>query len=436
MLFSPITQELQSLQMQVSSLQATNTSLREEASESTQRWQRASKALQVAGSKASQARADADAAEATAANLVQTLQDLQLVVSETKKASQLLHDDHEELQQTANTIQTQLIAKEADISRYQSDLSGLKQRNQELETADLEWQSEKENLKYINKQNEDDLQSLRKQLEERKVVEEARQQRAEEVEKAWRTAQTLLKEATASQEQMQQTQNTLQETIKQLQDTNEQLHKQSEEDRKLACQDKERLSKALTKAEKDAQQLQIQNETLQEELQRHQQDAKTAEKQVSDLHMRLRDIERKLQDRVSSINAANSVSPDTAGDTASVASSYSTPSFRLPPLNPTALGSSRSSDASLSSSALAVGASDAPDASTLGPCCCLCMKAPIGIMKRCQCGQKSCDKRAHVACANKVLSAMPGPSVSHPGTPAPRLPLVLCSSLATLLTKS
>ena len=46
-------------------------------------------------------------------------------------------------------------------------------------------------------------------------------------------------------------------------------------------------------------------------------------------------------------------------------------------------------------------------------------------MKSCQCGKAACVKRAHISCVHRVL---PAPSVSHPGTPAPRLPVVLCGS--------
>ena len=64
--------------------------------------------------------------------------------------------------------------------------------------------------------------------------------------------------------------------------------------------------------------------------------------------------------------------------------------------------------------------------------CSICFKAAFGLMKSCQCGRADCDKRAHLTCANRIN---PGPSVSHPGTPAARLPIVLCSgALAGIIT--
>jgi len=43
--------------------------------------------------------------------------------------------------------------------------------------------------------------------------------------------------------------------------------------------------------------------------------------------------------------------------------------------------------------------------------------------KRCHCGRKNCDKVAHTSC---IMGKYPLPSVSHPGTPPPMLPPILC----------
>jgi len=62
--------------------------------------------------------------------------------------------------------------------------------------------------------------------------------------------------------------------------------------------------------------------------------------------------------------------------------------------------------------------------------CSICFKESFGEMKACQCGNPECKRRAHMICVNRIN---PGPSVAHPGTPAPRLPTVLCAGpLATV----
>eukprot|EP00956_Cyclotella_meneghiniana_P021093 scaffold37987_cov67-Cyclotella_meneghiniana.AAC.1 len=61
--------------------------------------------------------------------------------------------------------------------------------------------------------------------------------------------------------------------------------------------------------------------------------------------------------------------------------------------------------------------------------CCLCFKEAGGVMKTCQCGQKSCNKRAHAACLAKYKVGSISTCVSHPGTPLPPMPLILCAGL-------
>jgi hypothetical protein len=58
---------------------------------------------------------------------------------------------------------------------------------------------------------------------------------------------------------------------------------------------------------------------------------------------------------------------------------------------------------------------------TSGNICCICFKAAFGIMKSCPCGH--CQERGHIMCVKQVTAP---PSVSHPGTPASPVPVVLC----------
>lgn len=58
--------------------------------------------------------------------------------------------------------------------------------------------------------------------------------------------------------------------------------------------------------------------------------------------------------------------------------------------------------------------------------CSMCFKQSHGIMKACECGNPDCRHHVHTACAHRIR---PAPSLSYPGTPAPRLPLVFCAPL-------
>ena len=61
--------------------------------------------------------------------------------------------------------------------------------------------------------------------------------------------------------------------------------------------------------------------------------------------------------------------------------------------------------------------------------CCLCFKEAGGVMKSCQCGQRNCNKRAHAACLAKYKVGSISACVSHPGTPLPPMPLILCAGV-------
>ena len=63
------------------------------------------------------------------------------------------------------------------------------------------------------------------------------------------------------------------------------------------------------------------------------------------------------------------------------------------------------------------------------PECSLCFRPPKpnGIIKSCQCGKDDCYKWAHATCLlyRKSVSSC----ISHPGTPAPPLPTILCDGI-------
>jgi len=60
--------------------------------------------------------------------------------------------------------------------------------------------------------------------------------------------------------------------------------------------------------------------------------------------------------------------------------------------------------------------------------CSLCFRQPKsnGVVKYCQCGKASCNKWAHRTC---LLNRKSVSSVSHPGSPMPSLPTILCDGI-------
>ena len=67
-------------------------------------------------------------------------------------------------------------------------------------------------------------------------------------------------------------------------------------------------------------------------------------------------------------------------------------------------------------------------------CCSLCFKEQSsGIIRWCKCGKAGCHKWAHAKCLAKGRSV--STSVSHPGTPPPPLPLILCNGIEPVIRK-
>ena len=381
-------------------------------------------ALRIAGSNAQKARADADAAEATSASLAQTLQSLQTVVTETKRASQVLHQEHQQVAAAAASIEAKLFQKEGDLARANKELKRLRESNDEFDRSNKRFQEEREYLeKAVDRQNQE-LQDLKRLRDEREAMERARKERAEKVEQELREVQALLQEATSGQTQAEQTKTVLKETVNKLCKTNEEMHERFAQQQAASRKENERLSEALAKAEKEAQQLRIDADASQEIVQRLRLDKQAIEKQVAELKARATGAERRIKELTNS----GMVSPDPATTdsettppvVAPTPASTSRP-YSLPPL----IGSKNSLATSGSTNKENNGNSVA-DKVPSGKVCSICFKASFGLMKSCQCGDPSCKKRAHMSCVNRI---QPGPSVSHPGTPAPRLPVVLCQTI-------
>lgn len=386
-------------------------------------------ALRIAGNNASKARADADAAEATAAALAQTLLNLQTVLTETKTASQILHKEQLQVNATVAAVESKLLQKEAEIVKAQKDLMSLRQANIVLECSNSKLLNERDELEIKSRLYEQTLEDLKREKEELAAIEKARKDRAEKVEQEWQKAQALLVEATSGQAAAKETQALLEETIGSLKKTNEELHGTLKEQQRLAREYKHRMSESLGKAEKEVQRLRISAETTSEEMARLKVEKLAADTQIQQLKSRLASTERSL--KAASVVDASSETPSSTNaslESAMTPTATHTPNqlcFQLPPLS-NAKKSSSTTPAITEKENIGV---------EKGELCCMCFKASIGIMKTCQCGLTTCHRKAHANCI-KLSCLTPGPSVSHPGTPAPKLPVVLCDSVLNKIRAS
>lgn len=418
-------QQLKDYEIQASAMKAANDALREESASIQQRLDRTTQALRAAGSNAQKARADADAAQATAASLAQTLDSLDTVVMETKRASQVLHQEHQKISSTVSSMEGKLIQKESELMRVHKELKSLRTENTELEVLKKKWNDEQKRLKQSLDLQDQELRDLKQLQEERDALEKARKTRAEQVEKELRETQEMLVSATSGQAQAEKTQKELQETILELRKSNEEIHAKMALQQSANSSESSRLSEALMKAEKEMQKLRIDAEAAAETIQRLMTEKESAKKQISELKTRALAAEHRAKDLANSSSLFTT--PDIQNDqrdARTVSTASTTPStnksFVLPPLG----GSAPHSIPAATDKENSVVHSNIPHSSI----CSICLKASFGLMKPCQCGKKNCTKKAHLSCVNRI---QPGPSVSHPGTPAPQLPIVLCSAITS-----
>jgi hypothetical protein len=113
---------------------ATNMELRQAAAGTAQRMEQTTHALRIAGQNAVNARTDVDAAEVTAATLATQLQAFQEVVEETKQASRVLYQEHEQVAAAAQSVETKWVQTEAELARSQSQRQALQKQADELTT--------------------------------------------------------------------------------------------------------------------------------------------------------------------------------------------------------------------------------------------------------------------------------------------------------------
>ncbi|GAX22931.1 hypothetical protein FisN_24Lh220 [Fistulifera solaris] len=417
--------QLKDYEVQASAMKAANDALREESASIQQRLDRTTQALRAAGSNAQKARADADAAQATAASLAQTLDSLDTVVTETKRASQVLHQEHQKISSTVSLMEGKLIQKESELIRVNKELKSLRAENTELEELKTKWSDEQKRLKKSLDLQDEELRDLKQLQGERDALEKARKIRAEQVEKELRETQEMLISATSGQAQAEKIQKELQETILELRKSNEDIHAKMSLQQSTNADEVSRLSEALTKAEKETQKLRIEAEAAAETIQRLKMERESAKKQISDLKSRALAAEHRVKDLSSMSSLFTTPEAHTnQKDARTVSTTSTTPaaskSFILPPLN----GSGPHPIPTSTDKENTIGLSNVPQSSI----CSICSKASYGLMKPCQCGNKACTKKAHLSCVNRI---QPGPSVSHPGTPAPQLPVVLCSVISS-----
>jgi len=423
-----------------------NSALRDASIVTTARMQTLSEALRIAGEKAANARADAEASEVRASSLASQLKNFKNALDETKRTVETIRAEHDDISSAARDLEAKLLQKESELSRIerQKAKSDKEHRHRCVELKNLK-ETEALLTEHLGKRN-DELSKLKKTILEREHIEKARLEMTDRLEQELRKSRSIIVELTSSAAETESTATELQETVQALQEVNESLHDKIKENSEKAEKEKEKLHESLTEAENEAQKLRLKAAADDEQLQKVRLDKNSSEKEVQQLKIRLSNLERRL----AKANSVDVISPgDELGDVSSLHSDlnsvtpsslalpYKTPGkmistkspqeqFSIPKLSPRVPSSLSTTSASMDKVNRPVSSSNNSSNNRRRPVqtnCSICNKASYGIMKACQCGDPNCALKAHATC---ISGKKPLPSVSHPGTPAPTLPAILC----------
>lgn len=442
-----------------------NATLREASASSTARIQTLTESLRITSSKVASSRADADMAKAKVTSLSTQMKSLQAALDETNRVCESIREEHDDIQNSARTLEAKLVQTESELERVDKEKFEMKLERDEMRQQLQDYNKTTKEIRIKLEKREDELLKLKKKIVERDDIEHARKERLNRLENELRDSRSMLVEATSASKDSESTNADLQSTVQHLQRENKSLHGKIEEIMESSMREKAKLQETLAESESVAQKLRMKATNDEEELQRAKLDQAASEKEIEQLKNRISDMEGRLQDAISS--AGGVVSPpdtqDRLSQSMAVSSSYETPGKSvsktpsasnsvlkksnrnnaidddIPPLRPstpkTRFSSvqnntivqgkenrpfSASSNTSKNSHKGSINGSKSSSAK-----CSICFKNAYGIMKSCQCGNVECEKRAHASCFASSTNNWPS-SVSHPGTPAPRLPCILC----------
>ena len=401
--------------------------------------ERTLEALQIAGTRAANARAEADAANARSESLSAQLNDLQSAIEETRRGMEVVRREHDDVSRAARSVEGRLIHVESELTRA---VRVRKEAEEERDSLKLRAEiAEKEVVTLHEKVDEfhGEIRMLKRDLGEMAELEKVRSDRTHRVESELQEARSTLFEATSAAAEAESTVTSLRNVVEELRKENESLHVQINENRDSLSKDRARQGEALTSAEKEVQRWKMKYEEEEEEIRKLKMDNTSSEKQVNQLKSQLSNMERRLNEsnkepsrvmlsRVSSatptvsdlglINAFGAkdvvneeelddqrkyvvklplrASLETLHDSTTRQLTYTSKSSYF-------VGKENKPNVDLhQSNRFHGGGGRKPSKSSK---CCLCLQDLSGMTKSCQCGQLSCDKRAHATCIAKKKKA-------------------------------
>jgi hypothetical protein len=363
-------------------------------------------------------REDADAAESKSLALVTKVEALELVVAETKRASQLLLEEQQQVTQGAQGMEMQFMQVQTDLARSNAAQQKMQQDKRKLERRLAQLQDNLQEATRDLEQEKSKRLHWKRQTEELQAKETIQQERMNRLEQELQESKTLLVDATSAAAETKLAKQEVQAALDRMEEANQELHRQLQVQQQLLRTERESHQQALAQIQKDHQTTQHKLSAERDLVQSLKVEKQAADKKVSQLLSKLANLERRLKDTTNLMSAATHVGDTSAVMTSQTASDVDKQSTNLVAAQYVIprLGGEKENPA------------NSPDLPPPSSKCSICFKDASGLMKKCECGSTGCQIRAHAMCVQHITTNQAGTSVSHPGTPAPRLPVVLCAS--------
>lgn len=436
-----IPQKLQDSQSQIQFLLQENSAAHQTAIQLQSKIDRTLEALQIAGTNAVNARAEADAADARAESFASQLNDLQSIIEETRRGMEVVRHEHDEVSGAARSVEGRLIQVESELTRAarvkqdaEDERDVLKSRAEKSEQLARVLQEKVEDYEH-------EVRLLKKDLVEMGDLEKVRSDRTHRIERELQDARGTLLEATSAAAEAESTVTSLRSGIEELRKENESLYVKIHNHRDSLSKDRSKQNEALMAAEKEVQKYKMKCEEEEESANRLSMEKTTAEKTVEQLKTRLANVERRLNDanKETSVRSGATVTPvaTSSAATPNMAKLGLINSFgaresgiemdttkerkyvtNLPMRETQRTSKSDSSSRQVSytpsNSMHAMGKDDrfrmhrhsmsrempygAKRKVSKSTTCCICLQEASGMMKNCQCDKINCDMRAHMTC--------------------------------------
>jgi len=407
-------QKLKEMEEHATALSRANKTLGDASTASAAKLERTTEALRISGINAANARDDADKAEEMERKSALKFSAIKSAMLETKRTCELVRNEHDEMASAAQNLESQLLQAASEKERLEKFIRQITEEKKEVCTKLDDIENGKRTLQETYEAKNMELCKQKTILAEKDVMRKALDERLHRLENELSSTRSTLIEAASATAETESTNALLNQTVQELNTLNETLHEKLKENLESAGKERAHLQSALSQSESETQRLRLQLTMEEEEIQRVKLDLEAKEKEGSQLRNRTINLERNL----SEANSFNISDIDLESTRHRLRSS--TP--RLDDgLLPNTTGKENVPYSGLPSNSKSQKKfNGVPFKSTN---CCVCFKKCFGIMKPCQCGDTKCDLRAHAFCLGKN----PSISVSHPGTPPPSLPNVLCT---------